>query len=145
HPASWGDFKTGLVRDALARVGLEDVVLVSEPEAAASHYAAQQRVEVGSTVAVYDLSGGTFDVAILRKHSDRSFRRLGRAQGLERFGGADFDEAVFRHAVQQSGALEGLDVDDPGVVLALSRLRRECVEAKEALSFDAEATIPVML
>ena len=38
-----------------------------------------------------------------------------------------------------------LDPDDPAVRAALARLRRDCVEAKEALSFDTEAMIPVAL
>ena len=38
-----------------------------------------------------------------------------------------------------------LAVDDPDTRLALSQLRRECVDAKEALSFDTEATIPVLV
>ncbi len=43
------------------------------------------------------------------------------------------------------GGLESLDPDDPEAMLALARLRRDCVEAKESLSFDTEATIPVAL
>ena len=38
-----------------------------------------------------------------------------------------------------------LAVDDPATRVALSQLRRECVDAKEALSFDTEATIPVLV
>ena len=34
HPASWGGYKRDLIRQALAGVGLSDVTLVSEPEAA---------------------------------------------------------------------------------------------------------------
>ena len=38
-----------------------------------------------------------------------------------------------------------LDFDDPMVRTAAAALRRECTEAKEALSADTEVTIPVML
>lgn len=146
HPASWGSYKTDLVRNALAGVGLADVKLLSEPEAAALHYAAAERVEEGKTIAVYDLGGGTFDVAILRKDGTESFHPLGRATGIERLGGADFDESVFGFVTENMGeGFTGLDGTDPGVLVALTRLRRECIEAKEALSFDTEATIPVLL
>ncbi|NMR31770.1 Hsp70 family protein [Crystallibacter degradans] len=146
HPASWGGYKKDLVRQALAGVGLAEVTLVSEPEAAAVHYASQERVDEGSTIAVYDLGGGTFDAAVLQKSSAETFRTLGRPEGIERLGGADFDDAVFRHvAACAADALTGLDTSDPGVLMALVRLRRECTEAKEALSTDSEASIPVLL
>jgi molecular chaperone DnaK len=146
HPAGWGEYKKALLREALAGVGLAGVDLISEPAAAALHYATQERVDAGSVIAVYDLGGGTFDIALLRKNDSDSFDSLGHPEGLERLGGADFDEAVFRHVVASSGGVfSSIDVDDSSVLVALNRLRRECVEAKEALSFDSEATIPVLL
>src|SRR3712207_2586075 len=92
HPAAWGGYKTGLVREALERVHLSNVTLITEPEAAAMHYAAQERMDAGSLIAVYDLGGGTFDIALLRKTGTDSFEPVGRPAGLERLGGADFDE-----------------------------------------------------
>ncbi|MFF1881167.1 Hsp70 family protein [Pseudarthrobacter sp. NPDC058196] len=146
HPAAWGIHRLSAISDALAAHGLENVTLLPEPEAAALHYASQVRVEEGSTIAVYDLGGGTFDTAVLRKSGGSRFELLGRPDGIEDLGGADFDAAVFRYVVQHTGtAMTDLDPADPAVVGALSRLRRECVEAKEALSADSEATIPVLL
>ncbi|GAB5077439.1 Hsp70 family protein [Arthrobacter sp. AD-310] len=146
HPAAWGGHRTSLVRDALAAKGLANVTLLTEPEAAALHYASQVRVEDGSIVAVYDLGGGTFDTAVLRKAGSNRFEPLGRPEGIENLGGADFDAAVFRYVADNTdGALAGLDTTDPGVLAALARLRRECVEAKEALSADSEASISVLL
>jgi hypothetical protein len=119
------------------------VVLVTEPEAAAIHYASEERVEPGSVVAVYDLGGGTFDVAVLRK-SEAGWAILGEPEGIERLGGIDFDEAVFRHVVAASGeTITSLDPDDLGAKVAIARLRRDCVEAKEALSSDTAVSIPV--
>ncbi|WP_370874552.1 Hsp70 family protein [Pseudarthrobacter defluvii] len=146
HPAAWGNHRLSGVRDALAAHGLENVTLLPEPEAAALHYAWQVRVEEGSTIAVYDLGGGTFDTAVLRKSGNSRFELLGRPEGIEDLGGADFDAAVFRYVAGHSGtALDHLDPTDPAVLGALTRLRRECVEAKEALSADSEASIPVLL
>ncbi|WP_397428030.1 Hsp70 family protein [Pseudarthrobacter sulfonivorans] len=146
HPAAWGGHRTTAVLAALAAKGLNNVTLISEPEAAALHYASQMRVEDGSTIAVYDLGGGTFDTAILRKTGDGSFEFLGRPEGIEGLGGADFDAAVLRHVAEHTGeVLAGLDPEDPGALAALARLKRECVEAKEALSADSEASISVFL
>jgi molecular chaperone DnaK len=144
HPASWGPYKLALFRQALAHVGLQDVTLLSEPVAAAAHYAAHARIEPGSTVAVYDLGGGTFDAAVVRKTDEHTFELLGRPEGIERLGGVDFDEAVFGH-IKDGADLPPLDLADQDMLAALARLRRECTDAKEALSADTETTIPVLL
>ncbi|UXM90856.1 Hsp70 family protein [Paenarthrobacter sp. JL.01a] len=146
HPASWGGHRTATVLASLNLAGLTDVTLISEPVAAAVHYAAQTRVEDGSTVAVYDLGGGTFDTAVLRKTAAGTFELLGRPDGIETLGGADFDAAVLRHVIAHLGeAMDGLDPEDPESKASLSRLRRECREAKEALSMDSETSIAVAL
>lgn len=146
HPAAWGTHRTSLLKEALAAKGLQNVALVTEPEAAALHYASQVRVEEGSTIAVYDLGGGTFDTAVLRKAGSNRFELLGRPEGIENLGGADFDAAVLRYvAANTGGVLSSLDTSDPGARAALARLQRECVEAKEALSADSEASISVLL
>jgi len=145
HPANWGPFKLDLFTQALRLADLEDVVTLTEPQAAAIHYASQERVDPGTLVAVYDLGGGTFDAAVLRK-TERGFDILGAPEGIERLGGIDFDEAVFAHVVRSlGGAVEELDPDDPAARAAVARLRHDCIEAKEALSGDTEASIPVVL
>ncbi len=145
HPANWGPYKQELFAQCLRGADTGDATALTEPEAAAIAYAANERVEPGSLVGVYDLGGGTFDVAILRKTTD-GFAILGRPEGIERLGGIDFDEAVVGHVRGAlGGALEQVDAADPAALRALTRLRRECVEAKEALSTDTDAIIPVLL
>ena len=145
HPANWGPYKLDLLHQAFRLAGLEDVVTLTEPEAAAIHYATLERVEVGSVVAVFDLGGGTFDAAILRK-TEMGFDFLGRPEGIERLGGIDFDEAVFGFVARALGpGFADLDSSDPNVYSAVARLRRDVVEAKEALSSDTDVAIPVML
>jgi actin-like ATPase involved in cell morphogenesis len=146
HPANWGPYKTDLLRQAARLADLsQPVTFITEPEAAAVYYAQQQRVEPGAVVAVYDLGGGTFDAAVLRK-TDTGFEILGQPEGIERLGGIDFDAAVFSHVARIVGdKLTDLDEDEPAAVAAVARLRDECVAAKEALSTDTDATIPVLL
>jgi len=155
-PANWGDYKRELFDQALRQADVEPVTVVSEPEAAAVHYAATTRVGPGETVAVYDLGGGTFDAAILRAlplgagapqaGDGTTFHLVGDPQGIEQLGGVYFDDAVFSYvAGYVADALGALDHDDPGSIAAVSRLRRDCVEAKEALSWDTDTTIPVAL
>ncbi|AFR30305.1 Hsp70 family protein [Arthrobacter sp. Rue61a] len=145
YPAAWGQHRTSLVLAALNMAGLQDITLISEPEAAALHYASQKRVEDGSIIAVYDLGGGTFDTAVLRKAGAGNFELLGRPDGIETLGGADFDAAVLRHVMGHVGDAAVMDPGSPGTLAALSRLRRECREAKEALSLDSEASVAVSL
>ena len=145
HPANWGPYKLELLDQACRLAELDGVMTISEPEAAAIHYAALERVEVGALVAVYDLGGGTFDAAVLRK-TDGGFEILGAPEGIERLGGIDFDEAVLNHVrAALPDELAAIDPDEPATLAALARLRQECVEAKEALSADVETSIPVML
>ena len=143
HPASWGAHKKDRLGGALAAHGIP-VTFLAEPQAAALHYAAAERLEAGSTIAVYDLGGGTFDAAVVHKDG-YGFTLTGRPEGLERLGGIDFDEVVFEHVRDGlPGAFEGLDETDPGVLAAVAAIRRECTEAKEALSSDTEVSIPVL-
>ena len=143
HPANWGSYKMDLLRQAFLLADLTDVQTCSEPEAAAITYASRQRVDDGACIAVYDLGGGTFDAAVLRNTAGR-FTVLGTPEGIEHLGGVDFDEAVFQHVLRSAGIdLRSLDPEDPQLVFALDRLRRDCVAAKEALSTDIEAVVAV--
>ena len=147
HPANWGTYKRDLLKQAVSSTGLDASVVgfLTEPEAAALSYAAQERIDPGEVVAVYDLGGGTFDAAVLRR-TPEGFSVLGKPEGIERLGGIDFDAAVFSHVTGGLGtALAELDREDPAALAAMARLRQDCVEAKEALSSDTDATIPVLL
>ena len=146
HPANWGPYKIDLLTQVVRLSGLDQpVMFASEPHAAAVFYAQQQRIEPGAVVAVYDLGGGTFDAAVLRKTST-GFDILGQPEGIERLGGIDFDAAVFGHVAKALGSkLTDLDDEDPAVIAAVARLRDECVQAKETLSTDTDASIPVLL
>ena len=145
HPASWGQFKIDLLRQSVELAGLQDATFVTEPIAAAVQYASTERVDVDDVIAVYDLGGGTFDAAVLRKTAD-GFETLGRPQGIERLGGIDFDEAVVTHVRRTIGdVIAQLDPSDPASRSALARLRQECVLAKETLSSDSDATVAVLL
>jgi actin-like ATPase involved in cell morphogenesis len=148
HPANWGPYKKELLQQAVEIAelgGPGKVTFLTEPEAAAIYYASTEQVAVGEVVAVYDLGGGTFDAAVLRK-TPTGFDVLGEPQGIERLGGIDFDAAVMAHVRNAvGGSLDELDEDDPTVIAAAARLRDECLDAKEALSSDTETSIPVLL
>ena len=140
HPANWGPFKIDLLQQAAELADVDGVRLCMEPVAAALQYAATYPVAVAERVCVFDLGGGTFDACVLQRTAE-GFEILGRPDGVEHLGGADFDEAVFRHVLRALEAASAdplaVDAQDP----ALARLRRDCVDAKEALSADPETVV----
>jgi actin-like ATPase involved in cell morphogenesis len=138
HPANWGGHKRNAFARAVCEAGVR-VRLMPEPVAAAIHFGSERRVTPGSTVAVYDLGGGTFDAAVLR-HGEVGFEILGEPGGIESLGGLEVDEAVLEHVWQAVGSPPE-QVDAARVAL----LRREVVAAKEHLSEDVSATIAVDL
>ncbi len=145
HPANWGPYKLDLFTQAVRQVDVDASLMLPEPVAAATFYASQRSLAPGSVVAVYDLGGGTFDAAMVRR-TQTGFEIIGTPEGIERLGGIDFDEAVFAHVRGAVGdGLERLDPEEAAAQAAVARLRQECIDAKEALSSDTDVSIPVLL
>lgn len=144
HPATWGTYKLELLRAAATAVSIPDIRLIAEPTAAAIHYHSRERVADGSTIAVYDLGGGTFDVTLLKRNAESFDIRA--AGGLERAGGLDLDDAVLRLVIEAvESHFEELDTEDLEAQRAVARLREECTRAKIGLSYDTRVVVPVVL
>ncbi len=153
HPAGWGPERCDVLRLAASNAGLEQVELLSEPEAAAWFFVDDRRGEEpvvgeGGCVAVYDLGGGTFDTAILRREGG-GFRLAGPPGGLDWFGGEDFDQRLYDWVL---GRVYELDVEvwrelseprSPGWRRARLQLREDVRQAKEALSTVPHVSVPV--
>jgi Ethanolamine utilization protein EutJ (predicted chaperonin) len=112
HPARWGQLRKKTLIAAAHEAGLvpegTEPLLIPEPVAAATHFATQSGAGLpdGGELAVYDLGGGTFDVAIVQRRSDlgaqQGLARSGSYQvlaeaGLPDLGGLDFDHAIIEH------------------------------------------------
>ena len=144
-PAIWGPYR----RDHFAQVprlaGVSSFNLITEPEAAATHYSVERRLGDGEVVAVYDLGGGTFDTTILRMRSG-GMEILGTPDGIEHMGGIDFDETLVAHVNERlDGAISELDPNDPVEAAALASIRVMCVRAKEDLSTEPDVRLVVPL
>ncbi|RSM35345.1 hypothetical protein DMA12_44665 [Amycolatopsis balhimycina DSM 5908] len=145
HPAEWGDYRKRRLAEASRAAGLTDVGLLPEPVAAATWYAAQERVEPGALIAIYDFGGGTFDASVVRKTAD-SVQIHGEPGGDDRIGGIDFDHALFQRVCANAGVDPArFDPGDAAAAAALAQLFASVVEAKEALSADIEVRVPVVL
>ncbi len=143
-PASWGAFKRRLFAETIELAEISEAQVTTEPEAVAVLYAARNTLRPTDVIGVYDLGGGTFDSAVLAKTA-AGFQLLGTPEGIDHLGGIDFDEAVFQHTIGMLGDRLTSLLGNNGTAGGLARLRRDCVEAKEALSTDTETVVPVVL
>ncbi|MEB3367752.1 Hsp70 family protein [Saccharopolyspora mangrovi] len=145
YPAIWGPYRQEHFTEVPRLAGVEDFRLITEPEAAATHYSTERRLEDGEVVAVYDLGGGTFDTTILRMRAGR-MEILGTPEGIEHLGGIDFDEALLAHIDQRlDGAISRLDPTDPSAASALGTIQAMCVRAKEELSTEPDVNLTIPL
>ena len=145
YPANWGEYKRDLLDQAVRQADVGRVASPPSPRRPRSTTPRPRRVAPGEIVAVYDLGGGTFDAAVLRNTGER-FELLGDPRGIEQLGGVYFDEAVFAWVVDHMAeAFAAARPRRPGCDGRGVRLRRDCVEAKESLSWDTDTAIAVAL
>ncbi len=151
HPAAWRNGNLDVLRNA-AQAALGDVgwdapvQLLTEPVAAAVEVA--NFIPVGSAVAVYDLGGGTFDAAVVRR-SERGFDVVGEPGGQDRCGGEEFDDLLLhevgRHIPNEEMRTRLLDpqLDDVSFLPARIQLRAAVTSAKEELSAAERVVVDV--
>ncbi len=144
YPVRWGRHQCDQLLQAAACAKLSNTVLVAEPIAAAVHFG-RAELEEGEYVAVYDLGGGTFDTAVLRRTAN-GFEIAGEPGGDEYIGGDYIDDRLYRHVLGQLDAEQRSSLagsTDRAWRQANRQLRREVRRAKEALSGTAECPIYV--
>ena len=143
HPAHFGPYKRELMGEVIRLADVGNARLITEPEAAAISYAQKSVIEPGRTVAVYDLGGGTFDAALVRRSAGGGFELVGSADGIDRLGGVDFDQLLLEMVIDKANlSPDALTQARPA---ELAALRQHCRDAKEALSADQTAEIAVGL
>ncbi|HHY36349.1 MAG TPA: Hsp70 family protein, partial [Firmicutes bacterium] len=89
-PAYFSDSQRQATKDAGRIAGLEVLRIINEPTAAALAYGIDK--EDASTILVFDLGGGTFDVSILEL-GDGVFE-VKATSGNNKLGGDDFDQRL---------------------------------------------------
>jgi actin-like ATPase involved in cell morphogenesis len=137
-PAAFSEAERDALADAAMRAGFQTVELLEEPVAAALAYA-EAGLKVEGHVLVYDLGGGTFDLAVLA-HDDTGFRSALAPKGIRSCGGDDFDRALYDHCDEQARqtlqrSLSGNDTIDLQF-LRLCRLRKESLTERERCEFS---------
>ncbi|MFI7492361.1 Hsp70 family protein [Micromonospora echinaurantiaca] len=142
HPAGWGRHRRDLLRNALREFGLTGVTLLPRTVTVAESHAA--RGFPGGTAAVYALGGATFEAALVRRTPRGTYETFGLPQGLDRLGGADFDEALADH-VRTVLARELGAAGRRTAHAVLRGLLPECERAKRELTVDAETDVLLTL
>ncbi|HYU26808.1 MAG TPA: Hsp70 family protein [Thermoanaerobaculia bacterium] len=129
-PAYFSDRQRQATRDAGAMAGLEVVRILNEPTAAALAYGAGRAG--ASTLLVYDLGGGTFDVSLVR--IDRDVTEVLASHGNNHLGGDDFDKLVVDSILARlpGNVKRAVEADRR----AMSRIVRAAEEARKRLSFE---------
>ena len=135
-PAYFNDAQRQATKDAGTIAGLEVLRIINEPTASSLAYGID-RQQTDSTVAVFDLGGGTFDITILEL-GDGVFEVLS-TNGDTYLGGDDFDEAILEWLVAEFRAETGIDLAQDR--MALQRLRDAAERAKIELSSTLETEI----
>mgnify|MGYP001394868291 CR=1 FL=1 len=132
-PAYFNDAQRQATKDAGKIAGLEVKRIINEPTAAALAYGMDKKTG-DSTIAVYDLGGGTFDISIIEiaeTDGEHTFEVLS-TNGDTFLGGEDFDLRLIDYLADEFKKESGMDLhNDP---LALQRLKEAAEKAKIELS-----------
>lgn len=136
-PAYFSDAQRQATIDAGKLAGLKVSRIINEPTAAALAYGIER--DDSSTVLVYDLGGGTFDVSIL-EIEDGVFE-VKSTKGNNKLGGIDFDKVISDLLIKQFKNTTGIDLAQDR--LAQQKIMEESEKAKKILSQQLEVQINI--
>jgi molecular chaperone DnaK len=128
-PAYFNDAMRQATRDAGQIAGLDVLRIINEPTASALAYGLDKTGD-DSTILVYDLGGGTFDVSILQI-TDGIFE-VKATSGNNRLGGDDFDQALIDWLKAEFQSSQGIDLSND--LMAIQRLKETAEKTKIELS-----------
>ena len=139
-PAYFNDSQRQATKDAGKIAGLEVKRIINEPTAAALAFGMDKSAG-DSTIAVYDLGGGTFDVSIIEiAEIDGEYQFEVLATNGDTFlGGEDFDMRLIDYLADEFKKDNSVDLhNDP---LALQRLKEAAEKAKIELSSTSQTEV----
>ena len=139
-PAYFNDSQRQATKDAGRIAGLDVKRIINEPTAAALAFGMDKQ-EGDSTIAVFDLGGGTFDISIIEiadVDGEHQFEVLA-TNGDTFLGGEDFDLRLMNFLADEFKKDTGLDLrNDP---LALQRLKEGAEKAKIELTSTQQTDV----
>ena len=131
-PAYFDDAQRQATKDAATLAGIKVLRLLNEPTAAAIAYGLDQRED--STIAVYDLGGGTFDISILRL--SRGVFEVLATGGDSALGGDDFDRVIAEWLRSEIGMDESLDPIEQRILLETAKSAKEELTDQDSVSIE---------
>jgi molecular chaperone DnaK len=134
-PAYFDDAQRQATKDAGRIAGLNVRRIINEPTAAALAYGINRKKE--STLAVFDLGGGTFDISILQLRT--GIFEVIATSGNNHLGGDDFDRVILMRLLEVFRSDTGIDISEDK--MALQRLREAAEAAKCELSTLSDTNI----
>jgi actin-like ATPase involved in cell morphogenesis len=145
HPANYGNSKKLLLKKAASNAGLLNIEFVDEPTAAAIGYSQKNKINDGDILLVYDLGGGTFDVALIKK-TTQGYIHLTEPLGISQCGGVDFDRAIYDDVMKKLKESGRFDMDrlmsEKRFNATLSEI---CIQIKHQLSQTEVHTQPIAI
>jgi molecular chaperone DnaK len=143
-PAYFNNDERQATKAAGELAGLNVLRIINEPTAASLAYGLDKNNE--STILVYDLGGGTFDVTVLKLSDGCDFHVLSTA-GDTKLGGSDFDSSLAEIILTKFNSQFDYDynqhtfesLDDT----QKSRLRAAAEKAKKTLSQMEKTTVSI--
>ncbi|CAG7723857.1 unnamed protein product [Allacma fusca] len=147
-PAYFNDSQRQATKDAAEIAGLNAKIL-NEPTSAAIAYDLQWTSDFKRNVLIFDLGGGTFDVAVLQiKGGKIDVKAIG---GDTHLGGEDFDNEMVKHIIEVVKKKTGKDLgrgrnsmnpeEKRSASERLRRIRSVCEKQKRLLSSSTSTTI----
>ncbi len=139
-PAYFNDSQRQATKDAGRIAGLDVKRIINEPTAAALAYG-MDKAQGDSTIVVYDLGGGTFDISVIEiaeVDGEHQFEVLA-TNGDTFLGGEDFDMRLIEFLADEFKKEAGIDLK--GDPLAMQRLKEAAEKAKIELSSSSQTDV----
>jgi heat shock protein 5 len=137
-PAYFNDAQRQATKDAGVIAGMKVERIINEPTAAAIAYG-MDKTGGESTILVFDLGGGTFDVTLLT--IDSGVFEVLATNGDTHLGGEDFDQRVMQYFIKMMKKKHNVDISENKK--ALQKLRKEVERVKRALSSQQQARVEI--
>ena len=155
-PANFNDGQRQATKDAAEIAGLNCLMLINEPTAAALSYGMMNRSKIKIdkeineddeeddnflTLLVYDFGGGTLDVSLLVVYN--GIFEVKASTGNTNLGGSDFDDRIMTYCIEKFKKSNNIKKLENISLLSLQKLRLACENAKQILSNLSKTYIAV--
>ena len=138
-PACFNDSQRQATKDAGTIAGLNVRRIINEPIAAAIAYGQDKKGLGERHILIFDLGGGTFDVAVVT--IEDGIIEVRSTASDTHLGGEDFDNRLVNHFIQEFKRKHKKDMS--ANKRAVRRLRTACERAKRTLSSTTQASIDI--